>query len=198
MKALVPLFAISLATSGAMAGNSLIVENAAVAVAKSGLTVRPDREWNKLGARPGRNSETWTIDGDTLNDLTFYGGIEDGKTLFREVDRHNKPLPRFSATMLLTDIPSLVENSYRIALGTSLMTIDKVEPARLGSRNGIRFEYSFVRQGEDLHRRGEGYATTQGGKLYMITFEAPALYYFDADVGAARQVVASVTLPKSS
>ncbi len=54
-----------------------------VAVAKSGLTVNPDREWNKMGARSGRNSETWTIDGDGLNDVTFYGGIANDSTLFR-------------------------------------------------------------------------------------------------------------------
>ena len=65
------------------AGNRLIVPGQPVAVAKSMLTVTPAVECNKLGARPGRNSETWTFDGDALNDLTFYGGIEPERTLFR-------------------------------------------------------------------------------------------------------------------
>ena len=195
MKRLALALALSAIATGAAAGNSLIVQNQAVAVAKSALTVKPAHEWNKMGARPGRNSETWTLDGDTLNDLTFYGGIEDGRTLFREVDRRGKPLPRFSATILLTDIPSLLENSYRVALGTPLMTIGKVEPAKLAGKKAVRFEYMFVRQGEDVRRRGEGYAVIMQGKLFMITFEAPVLYYFDAGIDNARQVINSATLP---
>ena len=195
MKRLALALALSAIATGATAGNSLIVQNQALAVAKSALPVKPAHDWNKMGARPGRNSETWTLDGDTLNDLTFYGGIEDGRTLFRQVDRRGKPLPRFSATMLLTDIPSLLENSYRVALGTPLMTIGKVEPATLAGKKAVRFEYMFVRQGEDVRRRGEGYAVIMQGKLFMITFEAPVLYYFDAGIDNARQVIESATLP---
>ena len=180
--------------TSALAGNSLIAEGQKVAVAKSPLTVTPGREWNKMGARPGRNSETWTIHGDPLNDLTFYGGIENGKTLFREVSKRNKPLPKFTSSMLLTDIPSLLENSYRIALDTSLMSIDRAEPATFAGTKGIRFEYSFSRFGEDVHRKGEGYAAIVKGRLFMITFEAPTLYYFQAGVEAARQVVSSAVL----
>ena len=97
--------------------------------------------------------------------------------------------------MLLTDIPSLLENSYRVALGTPLMTIGKVEPATLAGKKAVRFEYMFVRQGEDVRRRGEGYAVIMQGKLFMITFEAPVLYYFDAGIDNARQVINSATLP---
>lgn len=59
----------------ALASNTLITAQTPVAVAKSSMTVTPDREWNKMGARPGRNSESWTIDGDGLNEVNFYGGI---------------------------------------------------------------------------------------------------------------------------
>jgi hypothetical protein len=175
----------------AVAGNSLIVANQPVAVAKSVLTVTPAREWNKMGARPGRNSETWTLDGDTLNDLTFYGGIENTRTLFREVDKRNKPLPRFSSTMLITDVHTLFENSYRIAIGTPLMSIDAIEPTTVAGHKGVRFRYSFTRPNEEVRRLGEAHAAIVGGKLYMVTFEAPALHYFETGISAARAVVAS-------
>jgi hypothetical protein len=172
--------------SPAVAGNTLIAGGTPVAVAKSTLTVTPDREWNKMGARPGRNSETWTIDGDALNDLTFYGGIEDGRALFREVSKRTKPLPRFSATMLLTDIPALVETSYRIALDTPLMAIDAVEPGQFAGQKAVRFRYHFTRQSDEVERKGEAVAAIIDGKLYMTTFEAPTLYFFDRDVEAFR------------
>lgn len=179
----------------ALAGNTLVPPNQSVAVAKSALTVTPAREWNRMGARPGRLSETWTIDGDSLNDLTFYGGIESGHPIFREVDKRNKPLPHFSTTMLLTDVPVLFENSYRIALDTAGMEIGRIEPALFAGRKGVRFAYSFVREGEEVRRQGEAYAAIIDKKLYMISFEAPALHYFDAGIEGARQVVASATLP---
>ncbi|MEN2785166.1 hypothetical protein ACFOKI_13920 [Sphingomonas qilianensis] len=178
----------------AVAGNKLIPQGQSVTVAKSPLTITPDHEWNKMGARPGRNSETWTLDGDGLNDVTFYGGIESGRTLFREVSKKTKPLPRFAATMLLTDIPALFEASYSIALDTRLMKIDSVTPTTLLGTRGVHFSYSFSRADEEVRRKGEASTAIIGGKLYMITFEAPNVYYFDRDIGGYRAIVASAKL----
>jgi hypothetical protein len=173
------------------AGNTLIPAGQRVAVAASALTVQPDTEWNRLAARPGRYAERWTLDGDQLDALTFYGGIPDGKTLVREVDRKDRPLPRVAATMLITDIPTLLENSYRVAFGVAAMTIDRVEPARFAGSNGVHFTYSYVRPSESLHRRGEAFGAIIGGRLYLITYEAPALHYYERSLLAARHVAES-------
>lgn len=183
--------AVLLSAAPAMAGNRLIAAGQKTVVAKSTLAITPSSEWNKLGARPGRNAETWTLDGDALNDVTFYGGIANGKTLFAEVDKRNKPLPRVSATMLITDIPVLFETSYRIALDTPLISIDSVEPSVFAGAKGVRFTYSFTKQGEDVHRRGEARGAMIKGALYMITYEAPALHYFDKSIAAYRQLADS-------
>ncbi|WP_235536273.1 MULTISPECIES: hypothetical protein [unclassified Sphingomonas] len=175
----------------AIAGNSLIAPGERKKVAKSDLSITPTTEWNRLDERPGRRAETWTLDGDALNDVTFYGGIEPDRPLFAEVDKRNQPLPRVSATMLITDIPLLFETSYRVAFGTSLMTIDSVEPAVFAGHKGVRFTYSFVRQDEDVHRRGEARAAMIEGALYMITYEAPTLHYFDRSLAAFRQLADS-------
>jgi hypothetical protein len=178
----------------AVAGNTVIPAGQRVAVAKSAMTVAPNHEWNKLGARPGRNSEEWTLDGDGLNDLTFYGGIENDRTLFREISKRSKPLPRFSSTMLLTDVPTLLEQSYRIALDTPLMSIEGIEPATLSGNKAVRFRYSFTRQNEEVKRNGEAVAAIVGGKLYMVTYEAPTIFYFDRDAAGYRAVVDSVRI----
>ncbi len=174
------------------AGNKLIPAGQRIAVAKSAMTVMSGVEWNKLAERPGRNSESWTQDGDELNELTFYGGIEAGKPLFREVDKKNQPLPKVSATMLITDIPVLLENSYRIALSAASVKIDGIEPIAFAGTKGVRFTYHFSKQNETLQRRGEARGAMVGGKLYMVTYEAPSLYYYDRSVGAARMVADSV------
>ena len=176
------------------AGNKLIPAGQRIAVAKSAMTVQPGAEWNKLAERPGRNSESWTQDGDELNDLTFYGGIEAGRPLFREVDKKNQPLPKVSATMLITDIPVLLENSYRIYLGAASVKIDTIEPVQFAGSKGVRFTYTFSKQNETLQRRGEARCAIVGGKLYMVTYEAPSLYYYDRSAAAARVVADSVRL----
>ena len=176
------------------AGNTLIPAGQRIAVAKSAMTVQPGTEWNKLSERPGRNAETWTQDGDELNDLSFYGGIESGRPLFREVDKKNRPLPKVSATMLITDIPVLLENSYRVALGAASFKVELVEPLAFAGNKGVRFTYSFSKQNETLQRRGEARGAVIAGKLYLITYEAPGLYYYDRSAAGFRAIAESVRL----
>lgn len=182
------------AASPAIAGFKIMPAGKPVLVAKSVLTVTPATDWNRLGARPGRNAESWTLDGLTLNDLTFYGGIPDDKPLFREVSKKEAPLPRFSKTMLAPDIAQLFESSYRVANQTSLMSIDAIEPASFAGTQGFRFKYTYTRQGEEVRRLGEANGAVVSGKLYMVTFEAPAIHYFDRDVAQSRMVAESARL----
>lgn len=183
--------ATALISAPAMAGFKLMAAGKPVLVAKSVLSVTPDVAWNRLGARPGRNAESWTLDGLTLNDLTFYGGIMDDSTLFREVNKKESPLPRFSKTMLAPDIAQLFESSYRLANQTSLMKIESIEPATFSGAAGFRFRYSFTRQGEEVRRNGEATGAVIGGKLYMISYEAPVIHYYDRDIASYRALVAS-------
>ncbi|MES2291085.1 MAG: hypothetical protein V4530_15255 [Pseudomonadota bacterium] len=181
--------ALALSASPAVAGYKLMPTGTKQPVGKLGLSVVPPNDWNRLGAKIGRNAESWTLDGLSLNDLSFYAGIEDGRTLFREIDKKNRPLPKFSSKMLLPDIVQMFEGSYRIASGTSLFSIGNVEPATFAGQPGVRFSYSFVQQDEEVKRNGEATGAIINGKLYLITYEAPAIYYFDRDVAAYRKLV---------
>lgn len=191
----VALLAVLLALAWpAAAGNSLVAKGVRVVIAGSALSVVPDRDWNRLGSRAGRNAESWTLDGPPLNRLALYGGIASGMPLFKDRDHRNNPLPRFAGSMLPTDITGLLESSYRIAIGTALMSIDSQAPTVLAGEKGVRFTYSFTIEGESVRRLGIGEAAIVNGKLYMITFEAPALHYFEAGLPGYRAAVASATL----
>lgn len=189
MKWIVAGTALALFASPATAGYKLMATGTKQPVGKLGLNVVPPNDWNRLGAKIGRNAESWTLDGLSLNDLSFYAGIEDGRTLFREVDKKNRPLPKFSSKMILPDIVQMFEGSYRIASGTSLFSIGTVEPATFAGQPGVRFTYSFVQHDEEVKRNGEATGAIIGGKLYLITYEAPAIYYFDRDIAAYRKLV---------
>lgn len=187
----IAIIVLLLAPLPAPAGNRLVATGVRTAVAQSLLTVVPDRDWNRLGRRPGSNAERWTLDGPQLNALNFYGGIADDRPLFRDRDHRNSPLPHFAATMLPTDITALFENSYRVAIGTSLMTIDSSAPTVFAGAAGLRFTYHFVVQGEEIERQGIGEAAVIDKKLYMITFEAPSLHYFAAGLPSYHRIAAS-------
>ncbi|MCP3729160.1 hypothetical protein M9978_01860 [Sphingomonas sp. MG17] len=180
-----------LAAAPAMAGFKLMPAGQPQLIRKSALTVTPGIAWNRLGARLGRNAEAWTLDGNTLNDLIFYTAIPAGQTLFREVDKKNKPLPKFDAKMLAPDVVAMFESSYRIANSTSLFSVDSVEPATFAGKPGFRFTYSFTIQNEEVRRSGEATGAIVNGQLYMITFEAPKIHYYDRNIADYRAVVAS-------
>jgi len=179
--------------SPAIASNTLIVAGRSVAVVKSAMTVTPDREWNRILSPPAPN-EVWTIDGQDLNELDFFGGIATNQSLFGEkMKRRSRPQPFFNATMLITDVPALLENSYRALININVMAIDQIEPVTFAGHQGIRFTYGYTPR-DEVRRKGEAHAAIVDGKLYMITFEAPALHFFDAGIAAARAVVASATV----
>ena len=174
--------------------NSLVSPGPQANIAKSSLSASPAGEWNKLSFRGGKNVEVWTIDGDALNKVTFYGGIEVGKPLLKELDKKNKPLPQVTANMLITDIPALLESSYRSQFSVNKMSIETQEPATISGHKGIRFTYTFVKNEEDVERKGEGIGAFVDNRLYLVCFEAPAIYFFDKDVSKFRQLASTLKL----
>jgi len=196
MMKLVPIMialSITVAPTGASFANSLVPAGPRAGIAKSALSAKPDKEWNRLSLALGRNVEVWTVDGDALNKVTFFGGIASGSPLMREFDKKRQPLPKVATNMLITDIPALLESTYRSQNAVSQMSIDSQEPAMLGAHKGIRFTYSFTRS-DEVARKGEGLGAIVGGKLYLVTYEAPALHFFDKDLERYRVLAASLAL----
>ncbi|NCP11199.1 MAG: hypothetical protein GW859_04450 [Sphingomonadales bacterium] len=165
-------------------------------VSRGRMAVTPAIAWNEWSEHQTKYTEVWTLDGLGLNELAFFGGVDAGKTLFRRRDDKYDPLPKFRADMLLSDIPELFETSARIVLRSSAFEIDAVAPAKLSGHDAVRFGYRYTVQDEEIVRRGEGHAAIVGGRLYMITFEAPQIYYFDRDIERVRAIVASARILK--
>jgi hypothetical protein len=175
----------------AQAQYRLIPQGVPVIINNSALQVTPNTAWNRLSAKEGKRTETWTLDGTELNDVTYFTGIKPGTTLVADRERATRPLPRFSKTMLPPDIGQLFERTYRIVFQTSRMSIDSMEPARFAGQEGFRFTFSFSREHEVVRRHGEVSGAIVNGDLYMISFEAPAIHYFNRDLPAYRAIVAS-------
>lgn len=165
-------------------------------IAKGAFSAAPNSTWNRLGDKEGKFQEIWTVDGDKLNRLIFFGGVPDGEPLLKERNKKLDPLPKFAANMLLPDIPLLFERTYRGFYGTPSIEVGGMEPAKFAGQDGIRFTYRYVDTEDEVERSGEAYAVIHGQRLYMATFEAPGVYYFDRDVAAFRKLVGTVQLLK--
>jgi len=172
--------------------NSLVSPGPRAGIGKSRLAATANGEWNKLSLNEGRNTEIWTLDGDLLNKVTFFAGIAAGKPLMREADKKNRPLPQVKADMIITDIPVLLETSYRSQYAVNQMVIDKQESAILDGQKAIRFTYSFTKADDDVPRKGEAIGAFVGDQLYLVTYEAPQLYFFDKDIDKFRSLAATI------
>lgn len=178
----------------AATAHKLREQGVAVTIADSSLTVTPGRDWNRLDGNIGKHTESWTLDGGQLNDLTFFAGIEPGKPLVRERSKKREPLPRFSTSTLLVELPELFEATYRSAKQIADFRVTDVQPMRFLGQEGVMFAFEYV-DGDELTRMGEAHAAIVGGRLYMISFDAPRLHYFARTVEDYRRIVASARLP---
>ena len=163
-------------------------------IAKGAFVASPSTTWNRLSQKEGKYQEIWTVDGDALNRVMFFGGVPEGDPLFKERNRKLDPLPKVESGMLLPDIPLLLERSYRVLYGTPKIEIGVQEPASLAGLDAIRFEYTYVSVADEVERRGEAFGAIKEGRLYLVTYEAPALYYFKKDLGAYHQILGGLKL----
>ena len=178
----------------AFASWAVMKSDAEVKVAKGTMTVKPTADWNRSSLRPSRRSEAWTRDGVNLNELTFFGAIAEGESILRQGYATTEKLPKFKSDMLPTDISEMFEATNRMVLQSPVFKMGKVEPAKLGTHDGVRFSYSYSAQAEDIERRGEAVAAIVDGKLYIVNFVAPSLHYFDAGIGEVRSMIEGLTI----
>lgn len=161
----------------------------------SGMSVTPPRDWNQLSISPGKYAQVWTLDGEQLNDVTFYGGVVPGAPLVRESDKKRDPLPKFTATTLLVEVPELLEGTYRAYKKIGNFKLTNTKPGQFLGRDGVHFTYSYTDQ-DDLPRNGEARAVLINKKLYMVTFDAPRLHYFDRTLPDFRSLADATKLTK--
>lgn len=192
--ALTGLVMVSVCAAPAAAGWKIMSAGKQVKVAKSKMAVTPTQDWNRWSERPSKRGEIWTLDGISLNELTFMAQIADGEPLYREQDKKNNPLPKFKSDMLPTDLVELFEASSRIVLQTSLFEITNVEPTKISGKDAVRFSYRFVTRGDELARQGEAVAANIAGKFYLVNFVAPSIHYYERDLPKFRALTNSMKI----
>lgn len=193
MKYVTAAVGVSMLLAGVQAtANSLVAPGPKAQIARSSVSASPAGEWNRLSRSDGKNVEVWTRDGDGLNKVTFFGGIGLGQSLYKERNAKESPLPKVADNMLIADIPLLLESTYRSQYKVNRMSIDSQEITSLSGYQAIRFTYTFVRGEDEVTRKGEAVGAVVNKKLYLFSYEAPSIYYFDKDLANFRQIVGTL------
>ncbi|MEO5494455.1 MAG: hypothetical protein ABIR08_10565 [Sphingomonas sp.] len=164
-----------------------------VAVAKSKMMVVAPPKWNQASVRLSKKSETWSFDGPLLNHVDFFAAVSPGEPLIKERNKKRDPLPKFAASMHATEVAEMYERTSRITQSANDFVIDTVTPVKFADRKGFRFSYHYT-DGQTLTRKGLAAGAIVDGKLYLITYEAPAIQYFDAGLLDAQTIMDSATI----
>jgi len=185
---------VAVPASQAMAGWRLISAKQTVTVAKSKLAVTPGEDWNRGTHRASAKGETWTIDGPSISEVYFAGGLQPGETFYKDRDKKNRPLPVMGKNLQLTEVPEFYESSQRIAYDTAVYEITGIEPAKFMGQDGVKFTYTFALKDNPLKYKGEARAALIKGALYLISFDAPELSFYERDRAKAEAIMDSARL----
>jgi len=181
-----------LASTPVFAKWSLVQDSTPVVVGGGKLKVIAARGWNRWSKQPTKQSELWSYDGPALNQIQFFDGLAEGQPMAKERNKKREPLPKFTQAMKGTDVAEAFEQTVRVTQGTPDFAIDRIEPARFAGAQGFRFLYHYT--ANELVRKGEARGAIVGGKLYMITYTAAALHYFDAHLAQAQAIMDSAKI----
>lgn len=186
---------LSLLLAAALAAGCAAVEKVGQGTATIGerLLVPTDAAWNQLrGATSGTHSAAvWTTEGLAIDQLNFYVGVKDGEALAPSAGKEQRPL-NFKASMQGHEIAALFE-----ALHTrdgSSYKLDRLEPGAFLGQAGWRVQFTLVRKFDDVKLSGSVWATVRDGRLYAMTFSAPALAFYPRLAPKVEQVASAARL----
>jgi hypothetical protein len=152
-----------------------------------GITVTPTLIWNKVPSTLAVGGvPTWTADGISLNSISFFSDIKDGKSLVKATKKQQ--FPTFRADMLPTELIELIESTLAKAYQAKILNQGELAPLMLGTDDAFEYTFDFV-TGDELPRRGYVVGAVKNEKLHVIFYQAARLHYYDSRVADVKSIV---------
>lgn len=167
-----------------------------VAVGDGSLTVQPPRPWNRQRRQlfeDIREVEDWTLNGPTLDSISFVTGVKSGRTLVRQRRKADQQVPNFRSDMTPPEIAAMVESLYRVRGGSVDFRTLSLKPRPFLGANGFQLDYTHL-DDDELWRNGRVVGAVVGGRLYMILLDAARSHYYAATLPDYEAIVASARL----
>jgi hypothetical protein len=124
-----------------------------------GITVTPQRPWNRIATDP----EAWSTQGPQVDMVRFFSGIRSGRPLMPGV-----PDKRFdfAAKMLPNDIQDLVVTTLQME-GYTTAQAGNLAPCPFGGDKGFCFDLSFA-SSDGLEMKGLAMARKHNDRVDLI------------------------------
>lgn len=189
LKKLLPLALITSFLAGC-AGYALVQANTRYVMPDS-FSVVPNVSWSRFAAG---DIEMWTRDGQLLNQLFLFGGVEDGDPLpiaplAYKGEKVDSQLD-FVKTMTPLDVQDLVLNTLR-AQGYVRPEVLSTTPDTFGGRNGFRMEFSLF-GADDIERRALIVGTMMNDRLFAVFYMGTTVHYYGATMPEVEAILRSV------
>jgi len=159
-----------------------------------GFSVEPQIRWSSIPARSGL--DLWTVDGATLEAVTFFKGVADGQPLYRGPMGGGAPQedkrPKFRAAMTPTDIAELFADSFAMVQVQNVETTG-LRPAKFGSEDGFRFEMTWATPG-GLEMQSLVAGAVLKSRLYAVVYSGARAHYFPRYRDTVENLLKSITL----
>lgn len=159
-------------------------------------SVEPRLEWNKLEKSFVTGPlEIWTSDGQRMDTLFFFTGVDSGAPLFARPGRGGRAseradVPVFNADMSATEIAELFEATLSRLTGSTLSEMTNLRPATFAGAKGFRFDLAYTTR-DQLERKGFAVGAVKDKKLYMIFFQGTRIYHYGKHLKEVEHIVAS-------
>lgn len=136
-------------------------------------------DWARI---KGYRSETWTIDGQALNQLNIYSQIKPGEhVMLRGKQKKSRPDgPWFKAGMRGDEIRDIVVDAYRELSWTRIST-QNLRPADFAGTAGYRFDLVMT-EPNGLVYQGTAAVAVRDGNLDLLVWIAPREHYYGRDI----------------
>lgn len=164
-------------------------------VAGGRMSVTPTLRWN--AARRTyydiRREENWTLNGPLLDNITFIGGLEDGRAIVRQRRRDERQVPRFRAAMSPPELASMIETFFRVRAQSVRFEMTGLQPRSFLGHPGFQFDYEHLDSSE-IERRGRAVGAVIDNRLYIALLDATKLHYFPQALPEFERIVESARL----
>ncbi|MEM7541367.1 MAG: hypothetical protein AAF384_07235 [Pseudomonadota bacterium] len=153
------------------------------------LGVNPTQQWNEvpkthsIGRKP-----TWTVNGVTLDSLTFFVDVKDGEALLSSQGKEDKSYPTYASDMLPHELVEMVEKTFAVELSANISESGELAPVTFGGQPGFEFEFRYITP-DELKRRAYVIGAIKNETLNVVVFQAAALHYFDKILPSARSML---------
>ncbi|MEO7409761.1 MAG: hypothetical protein ABIU10_00370 [Sphingomicrobium sp.] len=154
-----------------------------VAVGDGSMIVAPPREWNKVSTVWAiddiRAVEDWTLNGSSLDSISFVTGLKGGRYIIRQSKRTAQQVPKFRSDMTAPEVTAMLESFYRVRAGTVDFKTVGLIPRQFMGYPGFQFDFDHL-DTDEVWRRGRCVGAVIDGRLYLVLLDGARSHYFTA------------------